>query len=116
MAGMTGFGEAMAGIPSSEDQRANDVVRGGGGFDHCHADKGDLVRGCEAVHRGNVAATTDALTANSFEVTRIAEDALETPPAGVPGPTGPPGPGVTIPPAQPPPCPPPPPPADPACP
>jgi Ca2+-binding RTX toxin-like protein len=89
------------------DQRGNDVVRGGAGADRCFADPGDVVRGCESVHRGNVSATTEALSANSFDVTAIAEDALEeVTPTPLPGgggtnPTQPPG--AVFPPCTPPP-------------
>jgi hypothetical protein len=86
------------------DQRANDVVRGGAGADRCFADRGDVVRGCESVHRGNVAGTTEALTTNSFQVTAIAEEALESPtplPGDGTNPTQPPG--AIFPPCTPPP-------------
>jgi hypothetical protein len=89
------------------DQRANDVVRGGAGADRCFADQGDVVRGCESVHRGNVPATTEALSANSFDVTRIADAALEdvTPTPLPPGPETTPTqpPGAVFPPCTPPP-------------
>jgi RTX calcium-binding nonapeptide repeat (4 copies) len=87
------------------DQRSgNDLLRGGAGFDRCHADPSDTVRGCEEVFRGNLPATTEALTSNSLDVTAIAEEALEIlptplPPGGTP--TQPPG--AVFPPCSPPP-------------
>jgi RTX calcium-binding nonapeptide repeat (4 copies) len=90
------------------DREPNDVLKGGKGSDHCYADKGDKVQGCEIVHRGATMAESQSLQNNMGGVMVLAEQQIASPPpTPTPTVTVPPAPSVqpncTPPPASPPP-------------
>lgn len=64
------------------DQHRGDRLFGGPGQDRCYADKGDRVRGCEHVYRGNSPAVVQGLTGSFLGVSQLGEEAQasEAPP------------------------------------
>ena len=58
----------------SIDGLSNDRLRGAGGTDKCFADPGDVVTGCEQVHRGNTTDVLDALLKMTYDALSLGEE------------------------------------------